>query len=316
MKKKRAAGVQKAIHKVKVPKNANKGLELPEGRELNDTIRVWDRFKEEAHYWRAFLLIQICTITVSLLVAISLFFEADAVIEVPEVPSPGIYSAKQLPDSEFIGMATRFVNLIATYQPYTASKQFITAERWLWEPAFSEFEKYYVKGFLKSVKEMSQSAIFQINSRQVMLERHGSTVVVKIPGNSQQLLGSRPLPPEYVVYWLRMTTIPENINNQFGLVIIDLKIERKKRGKEGAESSLEVKSLNVKQFAEDKSRFSAALKKMEERLGKVENEADKTEVENTDQQVKSTLIYENKADNAAPSNEAIGEAKMRTEVGP
>jgi len=158
--------------------------------------------------------------------AVMMFFMADTVIEVPEKPQPGHYSIKQLPDAEFIDVATKVVNLMTTYQPHNAREQFYATRKFLWEPALSEFENVMVKEQLRIIQETSRSQIFFIDTKQIKIERHADLdkVVVRIPGVRQKLIGQKPSAPDEMVYYIKMTTIPRNVHNQYGVVVVDIRL--------------------------------------------------------------------------------------------
>lgn len=199
---------------------------MREGRARFDTIRLWDSYRELAILWRAVTLIQMPIAAVALTLAIFFFVTADVVVEVPHRPDPGRYSVNKLPDSEFISVAVQFLNLVYTYQPYTAKKQFLNgARRYLWEPALTRFQEEHAEQELPAIKELSRSQIFYINSRQMRVMRTGNHVVIYVPGTRHRLVGDTPLPPEDVAWWIKMKTIPHSIGNEFNIAIIDLRLE-------------------------------------------------------------------------------------------
>jgi len=203
-------------------------LERVAGRAGTDTIRLWEGYKEQAFFWRALSLIQMPATALAIAAALSMFFFADTIIEVPEHPQPGFYSVKQLPDSQFINVAREVVNLISTYQPAVVERQFRTARRFLWEPALSEFESTMLTTELSAILETKRSQMYFINPRLIKVERfpHLDTVVVRIPGLRQKLIGNQPLAPDEMVYYVKMTTIPRNVHNEYGIVITDIHLRR------------------------------------------------------------------------------------------
>ncbi|HMO19050.1 MAG TPA: hypothetical protein PKA63_13165 [Oligoflexia bacterium] len=203
-------------------------LERVAGRAGSDTIRLWEGYREQAFFWRALSLIQVPGTALAIAAALSMFFFADTIIEVPEHPQPGFYSVKQLPDSQFINVAREVVNLISTYQPAVVERQFRTARRYLWEPALSEFESTMLTTELNAVLETKRSQMFFINPRLIKVERfpEHDTVVVRIPGLRQKLIGNQPLAPDELAYYVKMTTIPRNVHNEYGIVITDIHLRR------------------------------------------------------------------------------------------
>jgi len=200
--------------------------ELIDGRTSNDSIRLWERYRDHAYIWRAVTILQFPVSVLGLGIALFFYYTADTSVQVPENPQPGHYSVKQLPDSEFIDVATKVVNLISTYQPHNARQQFFSARKFLWEPALSEFENSQVKNELRRIEETSRSQIFFIDTKQIKVERHRALdkVVVRLPGIRQKLLVQKPLKPDEMVFYVKMTTIPRNIHNEYGIVVVDLRL--------------------------------------------------------------------------------------------
>ena len=215
----------KGSQKTNVAKDL-KQLERVGGRAGADTIRLWEGYKEQAYLWRALALLQMPSTALSIAAALIMYFFADTIIEVPEHPEPGQYSANQLPDSQFVNAATAVVNLIATYQPAVAKTQFKTARKYLWEPALTEFEETMMGPELKTIEETKRSQMFFINPRLVRVERFPELdmVVVRIPGVRQKLIGNKPLPADHMVYYVKMTTIPRNVHNEYGIVVVDIRL--------------------------------------------------------------------------------------------
>lgn len=201
-----------------------KQLERVAGRAGSDTIRLWEGYKEQAFFWRALALIQVPGTALAIAAALVMYFLADTIIEVPEHPQPGFYSVKQLPDSQFINVAREVVNLISTYQPAVARKQFKTARKYLWEPALSQFESVMLQSELNAIEGTKRSQMFFINPRliQVVRSPEEDTVAVRIPGLRQKLIGDKPLAPDELVYYIKMTTIPRNVHNEYGIVVTDI----------------------------------------------------------------------------------------------
>ena len=177
--------------------------------------------------WRALALLQMPATALAVLAALVMYFFADTIVEVPERPQPGIYSVKRLPDSEFINAASQVVNLINSYQPETARAQFIEARRYLWEPALSEFQNTMMRSDLKTIEETYRSQLFFINNRFVKVERYPENdyVVVRLPGIRYKIIGNKQLNPDRVIYYVRMTTIPNNVHNPYGIVIDNIRVE-------------------------------------------------------------------------------------------
>ena len=202
-------------------------IEHVDGRAGADTFRLWESYKEQAFLWRIVALFQLPITFVAVIFGLVTYFTADIVIEPPETPQPGMYSVKQLPDSEFLKVATDVVNLIATYQPNTAERQFRKAREYLWEPALSEFENVFIKNNVRVVNEQSRSQAFLINYDLINVRRYPSLdmVIVRIPGTRLSLIGRKPLDDE-IAFYLKMTTIPRSAYNPSGIIVFDVRIKK------------------------------------------------------------------------------------------
>lgn len=234
-----------------------KQLERVGGRAGSDTIRLWEGYREQAYLWRALALLQMPSTALSIAAALIMYLFADTIIEVPERPQPGYYSVRQLPDSQFINAATQVVNLMSTYQPAVARRQFKTARKYLWEPALTEFEETMMGGELRTIEETKRSQMFFINPRLIKVERFPEIdkVVVRIPGVRLKLIGNKPLPADQVVYYVQMTTIPRNVHNEYGIVVVDLRLRRANERQVTREDKTEQKAINRQ---ENKERAAAS----------------------------------------------------------
>lgn len=211
--------------------SAKKDSQQPErvgGRASTDTLRLWEGYREQAYLWRAFSLLQMPATALSVAAALLFYYFAETIVEVPHEPQAGYYSIKQLPDSQFINAATLVVNNIASYQPATARRQFEVARKYLWEPALSRFQKEMLGIELRTIEETKRSQVFFVNPRMIRVERFPEIgqVVVRIPGVRQKLVGNKELPRDERVYYVKMTTIPRNVHNEYGIVINDIRLEK------------------------------------------------------------------------------------------
>lgn len=231
-----------------------KQLERVAGRAGTDTLRLWEGYREQAYLWRALALLQMPSTALSIAAALVMYFFADTIIEVPERPQPGYYSVRQLPDSQFINAATSVVNLIATYQPGVARRQFKTARKYLWEPALTEFEETMMGKELRAIEETKRSQMFFINPRLIKVERYPELdmVVVRIPGVRQKLIGNKPLPADEMVYYVKMTTIPRNVHNEYGIVVVDLRLRRADERQVSKEDKMEQRAQRKEELKQMK----------------------------------------------------------------
>lgn len=217
-----------AFPKLNKLKDDTNSFEQIEGRSGADTIRLWERFREQAIVWKFIALAQMPATFLALIGFVIVFMTADITIEPPENPQPGMYSVKYLPDSEFLKTATEVINLIATYQPGNAFDQFNKARDYLWEPALSEFEEVMMKREYMTIQNTHRSQVFMVNNDLVRVQRFPARdiVVVRLPGTQQALIGnSKPLETKEMVYYVKMTTIPRSAYNESGLVVIDIRMK-------------------------------------------------------------------------------------------
>jgi hypothetical protein len=203
-------------------------LEKVDGRAGADTIRLWESYRDQAYLWRALAILQVPATGLATIAALLMFFFADTVIDVPEKPQPGYYSARQLPDSEFVDFATRIINLITTFQPKVARAQFTEARKCLWEPALTEFENKMMIDELKAIEQSSRSQVFFIDPAMTRVDRYPEEdrVVVRLFGVRQKLIGRTTIPQEEMVYYVTMTTIPRNVQNEYGIVVVNIQLRK------------------------------------------------------------------------------------------
>ena len=206
-------------------KKSLREIERIEGRGKADTIRLWEGYRDQALMWRALTLLQLPITFVALVSALVMYFSADTVIEVPQRPLPGNYSVKELPDAEFIAVATEVVNLVSTYQPTIAKEQFVTTQKYLWEPALTEFEKTMLGDELRAIQETGRSQLFFVDEDLIKVERspEHEEITVRVPGRRLKLIGNRPVAEDERVFYLTMTTVPRTEHNKHGIVVINIK---------------------------------------------------------------------------------------------
>lgn len=201
-------------------------IELPvAGRAPQDTIRVWDHYRQKAAMWRLISLLQVPVSAVAILATMVMFFSAKTIVETPPIPQPGVYNARELSDAEYVNFAIELVNLFATYHPGTAKVQFETATRYLWDPALSEFERSVIGKDLPILLETRRSQLFLADERLVHVNRHPKRdlITVRLPGVQSRMVSGRILPEEDAVYYITMTTVPRSVENKYGIVAIHVR---------------------------------------------------------------------------------------------
>ena len=201
-------------------------LEKVDGRSGNDTIKLWESYKEQSILWRALALLQMPTTFLAICSVLVMYFTKDTVIEVPPVPQPGHYSANELPDSSFINVAQEIVNLVATYQPDGVERQFHAVKRYLWEPALS-FVQEFGNDQIPKIKQIRKSQIFFIVPNLTTVERDDTTdtVVVSLSGQRHKYIAGEAVEVDNLNYTVEMFTIPRNTTNPYGIVAKKVKVK-------------------------------------------------------------------------------------------
>lgn len=209
-------------------KESLKYLERVAGRAGSDTVKLWDSYREQAYLWRALMLLQLPATVLAIALAFVFYISKDTIIEVPQNPQPGYYSVDKLPDKLFVSFAEEIVNLIASYQPTTARKQFTLARSYLWEPALSSFEEEMMAKELRAIEETRRSQMFFSARDLIKVERFPDKeyVIVRIPGVRQKLIGTTELQSEEWAYYVKMTTIPRNVYNEYGIIAFDIRLDK------------------------------------------------------------------------------------------
>jgi hypothetical protein len=186
----------------------------------SDTIRLWENYRDQALLWRSIALIQVPSTVIALLFAVFMYLGSNPVINVPQRPLPGVYKASEIPDPIFIEAATEFINLIATYQPAVARRQFNKAREFLQEPFLSKFETELIAEELKAIESTARTQLFFADpTKETLVERSGPDVRVSIVGDRLKIVAGKQLPMQQTLYQIIMTTVPKNALNPYGIVI-------------------------------------------------------------------------------------------------
>ena len=193
-----------------------------------DTIRLWEAYKDQASLWRAIALLQIPATAVALIFALIMWSNRSITLNVPSKPLPGTYPVSDLRDSEFIDIATDFTNLIATYQPKIARRQFEAASEMLIEPILGYFKTNMLIDELKAIETTGRTQIFFADPTKTAIRREGKYVTVTFAGDRTKIIGGRDSAPTPAVYEITMTTIPRNSLNPYGIVISNATFDTKK----------------------------------------------------------------------------------------
>lgn len=208
-------------------KGAKKILEqsgFRESKSDNDTVRLWENYREQALLWRALALFQIPATCIALIFAIIIFHNRETVLNVPARPLPGFYQAEEIPDEEFISVTTEFVNLVATYQPITARRQFEKAAEYLIEPMLSRFQTDMIGTELQAIETTRRTQVYWIDPTKTELFRNpdDGTIVVNLVGERKKLVAGEELPDVITQFRVHLATVPRNTLNKFGIVITNV----------------------------------------------------------------------------------------------
>lgn len=196
-----------------------------DSRSTNDTIRLWESYREQAGMWRAIALLQIPVSILAMVIALTAWTNRKTILNVPPKPLPGVYQAQDIPDSEFVDAATNFVNLIATYQHVIARRQFARASELLINPLLERFKTDFLETELKTIENTSRSQVFFVDPSKTRIQRQGSVVVVTMAGDRMKVVAGRELDPVQTKYVVTLRTIPRTDINPYGIVIQDLSYE-------------------------------------------------------------------------------------------
>jgi hypothetical protein len=186
----------------------------------SDTIKVWEAYRDEALMWRAIALLQIPATLIALILCVLLWWGRETKLTVPPKPAPGHYSAREIPDVEFVETATEFVNLIASYQPVVARRQFIEARKFLSEPMLSNFNTEMLENELKAIESTSRTQLFFVDPTKTNIIRQGSQVTIEFIGDRLKIVAGQELPMIKSQYTVTMSTIPRNKLNPYGISIL------------------------------------------------------------------------------------------------
>ena len=197
-----------------------------ESRKDNDTIRLWEGYREQALLWRALSLFQIPVTLLALIFALVMWNAREITLNVPAKPLPGVYAAHEIPDTEFINTSTDFINLVATYQPAVAKRQFVEAQKMLIEPMLSKFNSDMFGIELSTIENTDRTQIFFADPTKTALERVNNDVIVTMSGERLKIISGRELPPSPTKFTVVLTTIPKNTLNPYGIVIKSVSVRR------------------------------------------------------------------------------------------
>ena len=188
----------------------------------NDTIRLWESYRDQAIMWRALALLQTPVTFVVVVLAFTIYQNRVVTLDVPQRPKPGIYPVQEIPDSAFIENAETFVNLIATYQPMNAQRQFQEARRMLIEPMLTKFEEEMMLKEIQQINQTNRTQIFFIDPTKTDFVRGARAATVQIEGERLKMSAQEQMPLKKTRYIVQMEVIPRNPLNEYGIVITNV----------------------------------------------------------------------------------------------
>jgi hypothetical protein len=219
-----------------VVKDKVNDTQLSAGRTKNDTIRLWENYKDQALMWRSLALMQIPATAIALIFAMVLWATSEVTLQVPSKPMPGMYAAQDIPDTEFVNIANDYISLIATYQPVTARKQFEAARAMLKEPLLTKFNTEMIGSELTAIETTSRTQVFFVDPLKTKVVREGNNVTVAVVGERWKVIAGAELPTVTSRYRVTMTTNPRNPLNQYGIVITSVNFKPNTRGERPSEA--------------------------------------------------------------------------------
>lgn len=209
---------------------------LQVGRDKSDTIRLWENYKDQSLMWRSLSLIQLPTTLIAILFAVLMWSTREITLTVPAKPMPGHYAAQDIPDNEFVNVALDYVNLIATYQPRTARRQFEAASSMLTEPLLTKFREEMINSELGAIEHSARTQVFFVDPLKTRVSRRGNDVAVSITGDRWKVIAGAELPTVTSRFTVVMTTLPRNKLNPYGIVIRSVSFKSNTKGERLADA--------------------------------------------------------------------------------
>jgi len=218
---------------------------LQVGRDKSDTIRLWENYKDQSLMWRSLSLIQFPTTLIAIGFAILMWSTREITLTVPSKPMPGIYAAQDIPDNEFVNVALDYVNLIATYQPKTARRQFEAASGMLKEPLLTKFREEMINSELGAIENSSRTQVFFTDPLKTTVSRRGNDVTVSLIGERWKVIAGAELPTVTSRFRVTMTTIPRNAINPYGIVITSVTFKSNTKGERITDADADDNSMGA-----------------------------------------------------------------------
>lgn len=193
-----------------------------ESKRDSDTIRVWENYKDQASLWRALALLQIPATLGAIIFAFTMWANRSITLNVPARPLPGVYSVQEIPDTEYVNVATDYINLVASYQPKIARRQFDTARGMLMEPLLSKFDQEMMGDELRAIETTSRTQVFMVDPIRTKVTRDAKSVTVSLIGDRFKIVAGQESPLQMSQFDIVMVTVPRNKLNPYGIVITNV----------------------------------------------------------------------------------------------
>lgn len=198
---------------------------VAEGRRENDTIRLWEGYKDQAILWRTLTLLQLPVTAALVIFCLVLWSTRTVKVLAPAEAKPGTVAIADIPDNHFVDMATDFINLIGTYRWATAERQFQEARKFLIEPTLTRFDQEIYGSELRAIQATNRSQFLFVDPSKTKLERKRDEVTVTFTGDRQKYVSGKEIPSSELTITLTMKTIPKNVLNPLGIVISKFNVD-------------------------------------------------------------------------------------------
>ncbi len=196
-----------------------------ETREKADTFKIWENYREQATMWRILALLQLATTPLLLILCIFIYSTRSVTLHVPAKPLPGHYRTTEIPKSLFVSKATEFINLVASYQPRTAERQFHAAAEMVDGSYLEKFEEESLGLELRAIENTARTQIYFIDPTRTNVEYKSGHVFVTFYGARAKYIAGREMPSVETKFVVTMKTVPRQNVNRYGIVITDFATE-------------------------------------------------------------------------------------------
>ncbi len=202
-------------------KNLLQDGKVTDVRGESDTLKLWESYRQQATMWRAIALLQIPATALAIILALVLWMSRSITLKVPGKPLPGVYAAQEIPDTEFVNFATDFVNLLSSYQPNVARRQFERAAMMITEPFLTKFRSDFMTFELKAIETTSRTQFFFADPEAIKVSREDKKVFVTYIGERLKMVAGQELPLAKTKFTVVLSMVPRNSLNPYGIAVSD-----------------------------------------------------------------------------------------------